>query len=470
MHAIGAYTLFLLPTYQYKKINSTIINTGFFSCIDYLEASSIPDTENKETSKLFKNIATEAEGKIFHDESHDHVKVETKCLEEIIEVAKLRCKKELEIEEHSSANLLVKDTANFYKKLFCLLNGVQEYTSARCDGSENFGENPAVTKPNVFDPSISSVEKGVSERVRELVAISKQREAKYHEALSKYENERTKLRAKIDTLRKSLTETEEILNDISTEYCELKAEIEKIKREAFFKEVPQLNQSTSSTSDRQIITEESSSRAELSLANVPSDTVERELHNNYKLLLLQISQMLLRDQKVKLRSWAASNYFVETSDDVYQILAKLDEKGIISSSNLTVLKAFFEEITRIDLVLIIENFLAGDYNLLKNVQSSRKENNGSRSNMAPTPDEGRPFGTPPPVTSESSNPRISSEKVAIELKVALRHDVSHEQSQPARGQLVAESSYYHTGNFVRTLTIKFYDILVSTYRDKIKMY
>lgn len=418
------------------------INPGFLSRTVYLEACSLHDREDKETSELLRNIATQAEGKIFCDEQYD-VESETKSLEEIIKAAISRCEKELEIEEHSNANLSVKDTDKFYKKLFCLLNGVQEYTSARCDESENFGESPAVAKPNVCT---SSVEKGVSERERELVQIVKQREAKYHEALLKYENERTRLRAKIDTLRKSLTETEEVLNDISTEYCELKAEIEKIKREAFFKEGPQLHQSTSSTSDSQMITEESSSRTGLSLTNVPSDTVEQELHNNYKLLLLKISQMLLRDEKVKLQSWAASNYSIEKTDAVYQILAELDKKGIISSSNLTVLKAFFEEITRIDLVLIIENFLAGDYNLLKNVQSSRKENNGNRSDMAPRLNEGRPFGTPRSVTSEISNPRISAEDVAVELKAALRNDVSHEQSQPARGQLVAESSHYHTGN------------------------
>ena len=446
------------------KIKKLILD---FFCTEYLEACSFHDGEDIETRKLLRNIVTEAEGKIFCDEPYDF-EDETKSLEEIIEAAISRCKNELEIED-SDTNISVKDTEKrFYRKLFCLLNGAQHDTSASDNEFKNYGEIPAAAKPNVFEPTTSSVEKGVSER--ELVAIVKQREAQYHEALSKYENERTKLRAKIDTLRKSLTETEEILNDISTEYCELKAEIEKIKRETFFKKVPQLHQSNSSTSDRQIITEESSSRAELSLANVPSDTVERELHNNYKLLLLQISQMLLRDQKVKLRSWAASNYSVETSNDVYQILVELDQKKIISASNLTVLKAFFEEITRIDLVLIIENFLAGDYNLLKNVQSSRKENNGNRSNMSPTPDEGRPFGTPPPVASESSNPRISAEKVAVELKAALRHDTLHEQSQPARHQLVAESSHYHTGNFVRTLTIKSYDILVSTYRDKIKTY
>ena len=399
----------------------------------------------------------EAEGKIFHNESHD-VEDETKWLEEIIEAAISRCKDELQVED-CNPNLSVKDNdSKFYKKLLSLLNGVPEDMSALA--------NDSAGTPNVFELSTSSVEKGESER--ELVRIVKQREEKYHEALTKYEKERIKLREKIETLRKSLTETEEILNDVSTEYCELKEEIERIKKEAFFKEVPQLSRNTSSTpdrTDRQVIAEESSSRAELSLVTVPTDTVEREVHNNYKLLLLRASQMLLRDEKEKLRSWAASGYSVEISGDVFQILAELDKKGIISSSNLTVLKTFFEEIMRIDLVFIIENFLAGEYSLLRNVQSLTKENNRNRGDMAPRRNEGRPFGIPPPVTSEISNPIISVEEIAVDLKGAsARQNVPQERYAPARGQLIAESDLYSTGIFLRKLMI--YNILVSTYRDK----
>jgi FtsZ-binding cell division protein ZapB len=284
----------------------------------------------------------------------------------------------------------------------------------------------------------------VEQRVSELEAILERKEVTYQEAVSK-----------ITALQKNLKETEEILHDMTTEYCDVKAEIEKRKREAIFREVAQVNRNTSSNSEHQVSTEESSSGAEQSLTNVPTNAIERELHNNYKLLLLQISQRLLQDDMIKLKNWAASIYCVNTSAEAFGILAELDKNGVISSSNLTVLRDFFEGITRIDLVLIIENFLAGDYSLLRSTQAASRENHGARTHMTPRANEGWPLNgihLQNQAASENSNPRISVEEVMVEAKRPCTHNIPHEQSlqvttDASGDQVIVDATHCGTGKF-----------------------
>ena len=47
----------------------------------------------------------------------------------------------------------------------------------------------------------------------------------------------------------------------------------------------------------------------------------------YKMLLLQISERLLQEDKVKLQNWAASNYSVEVSEDAYPDLGRNGQKA-----------------------------------------------------------------------------------------------------------------------------------------------
>ena len=60
----------------------------------------------------------------------------------------------------------------------------------------------------------------------------------------------------------------------------------------------------------------------------------------------------------------------------------MDKKRVITSSNLRVLRDFFEEIVRIDLVHIVECFLAGDYTNLRNRQLGRNESTRKRAHVA----------------------------------------------------------------------------------------
>ena len=68
---------------------------------------------------------------------------------------------------------------------------------------------------------------------------------------------------------------------------------------------------------------------------------------------------------------------MDLSTHVYEGFLELDRKGIISASNLTNLRLFFEAMSRIDLVHLIDCFLFGDYANLKRSVSSRKNNNPS---------------------------------------------------------------------------------------------
>ena len=125
-------------------------------------------------------------------------------------------------------------------------------------------------------------------------------------------------------------------------------------------------------------TEESSNRESVSLTYMPGTSVEKSIYNNYKLLLLVISDMFLCSDIEKFKVWARDMYGMDLSSHVYEVFLELDCKGIISASDLTNLRLFFETISRIDLVHLIDCFLLGDYANLKRSVTSRKNNNPSR--------------------------------------------------------------------------------------------
>ena len=59
-------------------------------------------------------------------------------------------------------------------------------------------------------------------------------------------------------------------------------------------------------------TEESSSRERVSLTYVPSTPVEKNIYNNYKLLLLVISEMLLYSEIQNFKVWTSNMYMLWT--------------------------------------------------------------------------------------------------------------------------------------------------------------
>ena len=115
-----------------------------------------------------------------------------------------------------------------------------------------------------------------------------------------------------------------------------------------------------------------SGREPISLGNIPPTSVATTLYNNYKFLLLSLAQNLLSSDVVMLQDWAAQNFSINNPRNPTDILFELDQKGVINASDLHQLSDFFESIIRIDLVYIIDAFLLGDYNLLRQRQAAKK--------------------------------------------------------------------------------------------------
>ena len=111
----------------------------------------------------------------------------------------------------------------------------------------------------------------------------------------------------------------------------------------------------------------------ISLGNVPPTSVATTLYNNYKLLLLSLSQRLLSSDVVKLKNWASQNFSINNPQNATDILFQLDQKAVINASNLSQLCHFFESIVRIDLVYIIDAFLLGDYSLLRQTSAIKQQ-------------------------------------------------------------------------------------------------
>ena len=109
----------------------------------------------------------------------------------------------------------------------------------------------------------------------------------------------------------------------------------------------------------------------ISLSSIPPTSVATTLYNNYKILLLSLARNLLSSEVVMLQDWAAQNFSINNPRNATDILFQLDQKGVINASDLHQLSDFFESIIRFDLVHIIDAFLLGDYNLLRQSQTSK---------------------------------------------------------------------------------------------------
>ena len=113
--------------------------------------------------------------------------------------------------------------------------------------------------------------------------------------------------------------------------------------------------------------DDSNGRECISLCNKPPTSVAAMLYNNYKLLLLNLSQSLLSSDVIKLKDWANHNFSIENAQNATDVIFKLDEKRVINAGDLSNLRGFFESIIRYDLLHMIDAFLLGDYNLLRQV-------------------------------------------------------------------------------------------------------
>ncbi|XP_028409431.1 uncharacterized protein LOC114532039 [Dendronephthya gigantea] len=111
--------------------------------------------------------------------------------------------------------------------------------------------------------------------------------------------------------------------------------------------------------------DDSNGRKVISLSNKPSTSVATMLYNNYKILLLTLSQILLSSEVIKLKDWASQNFSIENVSNASDVFFKLDEKWAINAEDLSNLCVFFKSIIRYDLLHTIDLFLLGDYSLLR---------------------------------------------------------------------------------------------------------
>jgi hypothetical protein len=115
---------------------------------------------------------------------------------------------------------------------------------------------------------------------------------------------------------------------------------------------------------------DSSRREYISLGNVPPTSVATTVYNNYKLMLLSLGKKLLSSEVGELKDWAVQKFSIDNARNATNVLFELDRKGIINASDLSQLRNFFESIVRIDLVYIIDEFLLGNYKLLRQIPAS----------------------------------------------------------------------------------------------------
>jgi hypothetical protein len=96
-----------------------------------------------------------------------------------------------------------------------------------------------------------------------------------------------------------------------------------------------------------------------------SDNELDHLSRCYKKILKIIQQNLLSQDVLKLKEWACQKLSTDGFEDVADVLACLEQQGIIGASNLSELRSFFESITKFDFVHVIDLFLQGDTTVLQ---------------------------------------------------------------------------------------------------------
>ncbi len=130
-----------------------------------------------------------------------------------------------------------------------------------------------------------------------------------------------------------------------------------------------------------IAVEEINNAEPISLTNEPSSSVAADVYNAYKLLLLTIFGRLQRSDVIKLKEWANEKFSVDTSLSANDVIFQLDRKGVVTASDLSQLRVFFESIIRFDLVYLIDEFNNGDYAKLRKLIHQNKSKNNSHNRV-----------------------------------------------------------------------------------------
>ncbi|CAB4015483.1 RING finger and CHY zinc finger domain-containing 1-like [Paramuricea clavata] len=119
-----------------------------------------------------------------------------------------------------------------------------------------------------------------------------------------------------------------------------------------------------------------------SLTDIPHTAVDGNIYNNYKLLLLRIAHNLLKEDVLKLKQWVDNEFKIDVSGSVNALFLELDRKKIISITDLSRLKKFFEDNLRYDFVHLIDCYLLGEYSQLKIAKTSERLGSFNRGSNA----------------------------------------------------------------------------------------
>ncbi|XP_046851518.1 uncharacterized protein LOC124444888 isoform X2 [Xenia sp. Carnegie-2017] len=93
--------------------------------------------------------------------------------------------------------------------------------------------------------------------------------------------------------------------------------------------------------------------------------VHQNIENNFHLLLLRISNKLLKPEITALRNWVGTEFEISSSLSVIEIFQELVRKRIINIFDLSRLKTFFDTLLRYDIIFLIDKYLLGDYSQLR---------------------------------------------------------------------------------------------------------
>lgn len=110
----------------------------------------------------------------------------------------------------------------------------------------------------------------------------------------------------------------------------------------------------------------------ITLSKEPTDLMTADIYNHYTLLLSFLSEWLFSSEVELLVDWALRQHCIHNVVNATDVFLQLDQKGIVNASNLGPLCSFFWSINRIDLVYIIDEYLLGDYKLLRQALASKK--------------------------------------------------------------------------------------------------
>ena len=108
----------------------------------------------------------------------------------------------------------------------------------------------------------------------------------------------------------------------------------------------------------------------VSMIHQPTTRVERRIHDNFRLLVHRIQLRVSPETLRQLRRWASEIFGIPVNENwrVWDVFYMLDEAGLINASDLMLPREFFARICRFQIVDLVNEFMLGNYAILRNNQ------------------------------------------------------------------------------------------------------